>query len=187
MTWYAVRTIPGAQKPQREYVVESTTIGADGRPRGKGYRILPSLNPNVSAVERALSNNGFRHWMPAEKRLIRDRRHTELWKTRRFALMVGYVFVHDPHDFRLLEEVPGVAHLVKTGLGEPLPIDLADILVVRAMEAQAEVEFDHKSKEARRQLRKKAKHDPRLKMLTEKLDTAGTITVPLGSEILTGT
>ncbi|WP_334625391.1 hypothetical protein [Rhizobium johnstonii] len=56
---------PGAQKPEREYLVEKT----DSK-RGKGYRIVPSLNPNVSAVERALSNNKFTYYMPAEKRLI---------------------------------------------------------------------------------------------------------------------
>ena len=45
-TWYAVRTAPGAQMPQREYIVEKL-IDENGKPRGKkGYRIVPSLNPN---------------------------------------------------------------------------------------------------------------------------------------------
>src|SRR5690606_23147965 len=95
--WYAVRTVPGSQKPQREFVTEIT--GSK-----KGYRIVPSLNPNYSAIELALSKSGFIYYMPAEKRLVRDRRRTDLYKTRRFALMVGYVFVRDPHSFYALQE-----------------------------------------------------------------------------------
>lgn len=183
-TWYAVKTIPGSQKPQREYAVELTTVDKEGRHRGKGYRIVPSLNPNVSAIERSLSDNGFNHWMPAEKRLIRDRRHTDLWKVRRFALMVGYVFVHDPHDWRLLEETPGVAGIVKTAEGVPLSIDILDIIGVRAAEAEAEVEFDRRSRLARQMLRKKAKQDPRLKKLIGKLDIAGSISIPLNNDVI---
>ena len=52
MTWNAIRTSPGAQMPQREFAVQTTS-------RGKGYRIVPSLNPNQSAVERALADAGF--------------------------------------------------------------------------------------------------------------------------------
>lgn len=178
--WYAVKTIPGAQKPQREYTVEVTSPYKDGRPRGKGYRIVPSLNPDQSAVERALSQAGFQHWMPAEKRLVRDRKHTDLWKVRRFALMVGYVFVNNPMDFNLLESTPGVAGVVRDSTGKPLPIDLLDILKVRSAEADAEVEFDRRSRNARDNLRKRAKVDPRLKMLVDKLDIAGTVTVPWG-------
>lgn len=177
--WFAVRTVPGAQKPQREYTVEPTTIGKDGNPRGKGYRIVPSLNPNLSAVERSLTLAGFQYWMPSEKRLVRDRKHTDLWKVRRFALMVGYVFVNSPHDFGKLEDVPGVAGVVRNSNGDPLAIDFLDIMKVRAAEAEAEVAFDRRSRQARANLRKNAKTDPRLKMLVDKLDIAGAITVPL--------
>lgn len=170
--WYAVKTKPGAQKPQREYAVEPSRSV-------KGYRIIPSLNPNYSAVEKALRDKGYEYYMPAEKRLVRDRRHTDLWKVRRFALMVGYVFVRDPGDIGKLNEVPGVAGVVSDADGNPLGIDILDIMAVRAVEAQAEVEFDRQSRNARQLLRKKAKIDPRLKMLTEKLDIAGTITVPM--------
>ncbi|NMG39902.1 hypothetical protein GRZ55_11670 [Chelativorans sp. ZYF759] len=181
MTWYAVRTAPGSQKPKREYVVQSTSLGCDGRPRGKGYRIIPSLDPNVSAIERALTDAGFDHYMPAEKRLVRDRRHTHLWKVRRFALMVGYIFVREP-DWGVLRETPGVLGIVASPKGEPLPLRLEDILLVRAAEAKTEVEFDRQTREARKKLRKNAKSDPRLQMLVQKLDIAGTISMPLDSE-----
>jgi len=176
--WYAVRTTPGAQKPQREYAVETTTLDNDGKPRGKGYRIIPSLNPNESAVERALKTNGFFHYMPAEKRLVRDRRHTDLYKVRRFALMVGYIFVRDPDDFYRLETTPGVAGVVRNADGQPLVVDLLDILAVRAAEGDAEVKFDQQSRNARQKLRKNAKTDPRLQKLAAKLDIAGAVTVP---------
>ena len=177
--WYAIRTIPGAQKPQREYQVELTSANKNGDRRGKGYRIVPSLNPNMSAIERSLERAGFEFWMPAEKRLVRDRRHTDLWKVRRFALMVGYVFVKDPKDFDKLRDVPGVAGVVTGQDGNALAIDFLDILAVRAAEAEADVEFDRRSRMARQNLRKKAKEDPRLKKLVAKLDIAGNFTVPL--------
>lgn len=184
MAWYAIRTAPGSQKPKREYVVESTTLGKNGKPRGKGYRIVPSLDPNVSAVERSLSENGFDHYMPAEKRLVRDRRHTDLWKVRRFALMVGYIFVREPHDWDLLlRETPGVLGVVSTPDGVPMRLLLEDILLVRAAEAKTEVEFDQQTRAARKKLRTNAKTDPRLKMLVERLDIAGTISMPLDSEM----
>jgi hypothetical protein len=177
--WFAVRTDPGAQKPQREYTVEPTTLDKDGRPRGKGYRIVPSLNPNLSAVERSLTLAGFEYWMPSEKRLVRDRKHTDLWKVRRFALMVGYIFVNSPQDFGLLEQVPGVAGVVRNADGHPLAIDFLDVMKVRSAEADAEVEFDRRSRMARQKLRKNAKEDPRLRMLVDKLDIAGTISVQM--------
>lgn len=161
MTWYAVRTVPGAQIPQREFEVETT------RSR-KGYRIVPSLNPGVSAVERALTDAGFVHYMPAEKRLIRDRRHTDLWKPRRFALLVGYIFVRDPHDWLRLSEVPGVHSVVASG-GRPQPVDLLDILMLRSMEAVAEEQFDRQSTIAYKTLRSKAKKDARLQAILAKL------------------
>lgn len=169
--------------PQRDYHVESTKLRKDGRPRGKGYRIVPDLDPRMSAVEKALNRAGFDCYMPAEKRLIRDRRKPDLWKSRRFALMVGYVFVHDPWSFVELEATPGVIGIVGSA-GRPLAIDILDILALRTMEAKAEVEFDAQSREARRQLRKKAKDDPYLKKIVDKLDMAGTLSMPLGSELL---
>jgi hypothetical protein len=175
--WYAIRTVPGAQKPRREFHVEMTGR-PDRKPRGKGYRIVPSLNPNLSAIEKALNDSGFDCYMPAEKRLIRDRRHTDLWKVRRFALMVGYIFVRDPHDWSELKKVPGVAGIVQNADGNPLALDILDVMAIRAAEAKAEADFDTQSRNARQNLRKKAKTDARLQMLIKKLDIAGTISVP---------
>ncbi|WP_426235836.1 transcription termination/antitermination protein NusG [Pararhizobium sp. DWP1-1-3] len=178
MSWYAVQTVPGAQKPRREYVVERT--GRDGeKPRGKGYRIVPNLNHEVSAIEKALTDNGFQCYMPAEKRLVRDRKHTDLWKVRRFALMVGYVFVREPHNWDLLKATYGVAGIVKDQNGRPMAIDIVDVMKIRSAEADSEVEFDRRSRLARQVLRKSAKTDPRLQMLIKKFDIAGTISVPL--------
>ena len=140
MTWFAVRTSPGAQMPQREFAVETTALGKDGRPRGKGYRIVPSLDPNISAVERALSNAGFDCYMPIERRLVRDRKKTNLWKPRRFALLLGYVFVKDVERWADLEATPGVASVVRSR-GIPMPIQGKDILMLQAMEAVAEQKF----------------------------------------------
>lgn len=175
MTWYAVRTVPGSQKPQREYAVETT------RSR-KGYRIVPSLNANVSAVERALTDAGFIHYMPAEKRLLRDRLRPYLWKSRRFALMVGYVFVKAPCNLYALNDVPGVLAVVGNQ-GKPYEVPLIDILTLRSMEAEAEVEFDKAAREARQVIRKAARKDPSLKRIVDRLDIAGTLSFPLAEAI----
>jgi transcription antitermination factor NusG len=159
MVWFACRTAPGAQMPQREYTVHATSRGADGRPRGKGYTIVPSLDPNVSAVERSLSNAGFAHYMPIEKRLVRDRKKTNLWKPRRFALLLGYVFVKDVDDFRKLEETAGIASVVRSQ-GKPMPIMGKDILMLQSMEAVAEEKYqqlvEQRAAAERRVTRRKA-------------------------------
>ncbi|MFD9897483.1 transcription termination/antitermination NusG family protein [Mesorhizobium sp. NPDC059025] len=176
MNWYAIRTVPGSQKPQREYAVETTSLDKDGRPRGKGYRIVPSLNPNYSAVELALSRSGFTYYMPAEKRLQRDRLKPYLWKTRRFALMVGYIFVRDPQNWSKLLETPGVVGAVTNGEGKPLVVDFVDMLKIRSAEGAAEAAFDDQLRKARHSLRKAAKKNPDLQKLVDDLDIRGTMT-----------
>lgn len=178
MTWYAIRTNPGAQMPQREYAVETTRSI-------KGYRIVPSLNATVSAIERALTDAGFIHYMPAEKRLIRDRRRTDLWKARRFPLLTGYVFVKGPCNFLRLQELPGVAGIVGVA-GQPLPISLTDILVLRSEEAQSEAAFDRQHINHQRFLAKRARNqgDKKLKTLLKSLDIAGITTVEIDTALL---
>lgn len=177
MTWYAIRTVPGSQMPQREFIVEPTTLGKDGKPRGKGYRIVPSLNPNLSAIERALGDAGIAHYMPVERRLMRDRLRPFLWKSRRFALIVGYMFVRDP-DWGKLHDVPGVQGVVGIE-GVPMPVDFLDMLKLFDAERAADIEFQNKSRLARQAIRKAAKTDPSLQKIVDKLDIAGTITVPI--------
>lgn len=179
MSWYAVRCTPGAQLPRKEYVVKLTRSA-------KGYRVESLTNPSMSFIERALDQGGFEHYMPTEKRLVRDRRHTDLYKVRRFALMVGYVFVRDPRDWRKLEETIGVAGVVRTADGQPYPIDILEIMDIRAAEAEYDAYFDIQNKNARAKLRKNAKKDPRLKKLVGALDIAGTMSVPMNAEIFEG-
>ena len=181
--WFAVKTEPGSQLPRREFVTEPTTLGADGRPRGKGYRIVPNIRHDLSAIERALEERGFEYYMPAEKRLVRDRRHTDLWKTRRFALMVGYIFVRNPYDWGELARTRGVSGIVCSADGQAVPMNILDMMAIRSVEAEYDALFDIQSKNARAKLRKKAKTDPRLKKLIGALDMAGTVTIPMDSEI----
>ena len=89
------------------------------------------------------------------------------------------IFIRDPGDFGKLGAVPGIAGVVRDANGDPVAIDFLDILAVRSAEADAEVEFDKKSRQARQTLRKNARTDPRLKKLAEKLDIAGKFTVVL--------
>lgn len=204
MTWFAIRTRPALQQPRREFHVVETKSG-------KGYRVEASMDPEISAIERALDEEGFIHYMPVERRLVRSRRKTHHWETRRFAMVPGYVFVADVDDFPRLEAISEVMGVVGSA-GTPLPISILDILMLRAMEANAQVEFDQamelREAQARRVSQRKAKkmfpaghrveimrglakgktaivvgpeRDGRLKAFIEGLDAAGTISVPLDS------
>lgn len=141
MTWYAIRTSPGAQLPQREYATETTALGKDGQPRGKGYRIVPSLNPNMSAVEKALKDKGFTCYMPADFKVVRSRKKANSYTLRRFPLLPGYLFVHDIRDWEKLEKVPGVAGWVHVD-GKPLALSVTDFLLLRTVEAKNQAAAD---------------------------------------------
>ncbi|RWF41604.1 MAG: hypothetical protein EOS46_27820 [Mesorhizobium sp.] len=176
MTWFAIRTLPGAQRPQREFSVESTR-DPDAKGRGKGYRIVPNINQNMSAIERALSDAGIICYMPSERRLVRDRLKPYLWKTHRFAMLVGYVFVRDP-NWDKLHDIAGIAGVVSIN-GEPLPVDFFDILKVWDAETSGLEGFNEDVRKARQSLRKLAKRDPAIRKIVDSLDIAGTISVPL--------
>lgn len=140
MTWNAIRTAPGAQMPQREFAVQTTS-------RGKGYRIVPSLNPNQSAVERALSDAGVNYYMPAEFKVVRSRTKAWTYTLRRFPLLQGWVFVHGVEDwFGLLGSdkrngVPGVAGVASVN-GTPLPVPISEIITLRTEEAKSLAKAD---------------------------------------------
>ncbi len=72
-----------------------------------------------------------------------------------------------------------MAGIVKDQNGRPMATDVVDVTTVRSAEADAEVDFDRRSRLARQVLRKSAKTDPRLQMLIKKFDIAGAISVPL--------
>lgn len=107
MIWYAIRTVPGSQMPKREFVVETTT-------RGKKYRIVSSLDPRRSAIEKALSDAKIPFYMPAEYRAVRDRSKTHAYTLRRYPMFPGYVFLPNLRDdeWSKLEKVPGVVGVV---------------------------------------------------------------------------
>lgn len=129
--------------PQREYTVEKPSeINPDMTGFGrKGYRIVPSLNPKMSAIERALNDIGVQHYMPADYRVIRNRKKTGVYELRRFALLPGYVFVYNVTDWLKLREAPGVAGIVGID-GVPLKISIVDIIALRSFEAKSQAKAD---------------------------------------------
>lgn len=144
MTWFAIRTKPGAQQPKREYWPEPSKSALEGHPRGKGYRIASSTNPAISAIETALEAKGFTFYMPAEFAVVRNRNHKNLYELRRFALMKGYMFVGDP-DWSRLMDVPGVQGIVGID-GVPFPIGAMDLFRLRMYEANSRAEADNKAR-----------------------------------------
>ena len=145
MVWYVARTTPSAQRPQR-------------------------MNPRESSVERALSDNGFICYMPAEFKAIRARRHTGRHELRRFPLLVGYVFVHGVTDWPRLCETDGITGYVAIN-GKPLTVSVLDMLVLRTYEANSEASADAEMRKlssgetaAEKKARKKAAQAARRKL-----------------------
>lgn len=94
----------------------------------------------ISAVEDQLRQRGFNAYMPAELRLIRDRRKANLWKERRFPIIPGYVFVRDVWDFKRLEETTGIINVIRFE-GVPFPMPERDIDELKRIEAECEASF----------------------------------------------
>lgn len=170
--WYVIKSIPGSQQPQKNLVTIRTASK-------KGYKVCSEINHQISAIEKSLNDAGFWCYMPSEKRLIRDRKHTDLFKTRRFALMVGYVFVYCPRSLLTLDRTPNVMYVVRDGNGVPVQVSWADIHHLRKQEAISEEQFRRDIKSARQTLRKKAKKDPIIAALVKRLDIAGEMSVPV--------
>lgn len=145
--WYAIRTKPGVQQPRREYWTETTPSAIEGRARGKGYRIVSSVNPAMSAVETALNEAGISHWMPAEYDVVRNRHRKGLYEIRRFALLKCWMFVADlaDADWGRLMAVDGVTGVASND-GRPYPINPMDLFRLRMIEANSKVDADAKAK-----------------------------------------
>lgn len=142
-TWYAVRTLPGWQRPKREYWTECED--ENGRPVGgrKGYRIASGLASDHSGVELALADAGFVHYMPAEFAGVRDRKSGG-YTLRRFPLLKGYVFVEMMDaDWLRIEDVPGIRGVVGNN-GVPFAVELMDLHRLRMYEAKSRAEAQAK-------------------------------------------
>lgn len=148
MAWYAIRTSPGAQVPQREFAVEKTAVRKNkrGEQINKGYRIVPSLNPKVSAIENALIAAKIDHYMPADFKVIRNRKKTRGHIIRRYPLLVGYVYVRISNDADWYKIGSKELSCVVAGRvennGKPLEISVVDILALRTIEGRKQMEAD---------------------------------------------
>ena len=117
--WYAVKARPGTQRPA------AARVGASADRKGE------------TIIERSLRDQGFDVFMPSTVREVRHHR-TDEFIVKRFALMVGYAFVRDPHSFYTLSDCDGVSAILGVA-GCPLRIPATDIENIRAAE-MAELE-----------------------------------------------
>jgi transcription antitermination factor NusG len=140
MTWFAVRTLPGAQQPKREYWTE------DAERTRKGYRIRSGVSADYSAVELALKDAGFTYYMPVEFAVVRNRHKKGSYELRRFALLKGYLFVGDmeDRDWPRLTEVPGIRGVVASG-GKAFSVNTMDLHRLRMYEARSRAEAEAKA------------------------------------------
>lgn len=109
-------------------------------------RVKPGSQTGVftSTVERHLKERGFSYYMPAETRLIRDRRKANLYKERRFPIIPGYIFVRDVWDFKRLEETTGIINVIRFE-GIPFPMPERDIDELKRIEAECEASFQREA------------------------------------------
>lgn len=127
-SWLVLRVRPGVQRPRRLLSVETTRSS-------KGYRIVPSLDPRVSAIERELSDRGLSCYMPAEFKAVRNRTKALTWSMRRNPLLPGYIFVSGTADWH---QVPGVVGMLASVDGQPFHLSAIEMLSLRSMEANSE-------------------------------------------------
>lgn len=148
LKWYAIRTAPGAQRPQREYWKEPSASALKGVARGQGYRIVSGVNPERSAIELALEGRGFAFYMPAEYEAVRNRHRKGIYELRRFPLMKGYAFVGEivtDEAWGRLLSTPGVQGVISSVEGKPFPISMMDIHRLRMFEAYSRAEATNKA------------------------------------------
>lgn len=134
INWYAIRTRPGSQRPVKsgysgDRFVEDETI-----------------------IERNLRHAGFDGFMPATYREIRHHR-TDEYITKRYPLMVGYMFVRNPASFYKLKDVVGVSDILGVA-GSPMAISEATISAIRDAE-EREIEILERRRAARLQKERK--------------------------------
>lgn len=109
LSWYVVRTAPGAQRPD---------------PRDARF----------SKAELELTDAGFSCYMPIEVKDIVHHRTKKLIK-RWFPLIPGYVFVEDVEDFYTLKNLRSVSDTVNIN-GKPLRLRPAEIVLLRLAETK---------------------------------------------------
>ena len=106
-SWYAVRTAPGAQRPDK-------------------------ADPRFDKVERDLRDHGFDCYNPTEARDVIHHRTRKLI-TKRLPLIPGYAFVCGVTNFMALqncESVSGIVHID----GTPIVIPETEIIMLRQAE-----------------------------------------------------
>ncbi|PHP66537.1 hypothetical protein CSC94_12660 [Zhengella mangrovi] len=122
-------------------------------PRG-GFRLERySDETERTAIEAALDDAGIEHYLPTEKREIRQRAHTNKFKDVRHPLIPGYCFVRNPPDFMCFDSIPGVIGVLGIR-GEPSIIHPQAIAMLKNAEAE-NAELLEKQKQKRHEAQKK--------------------------------
>jgi len=161
--WFAIKTMPGFQTPNRERWSVPSVSAIDGHARGRGYTMASGLDPSRSKIEANLDAAGFIHYMPAEYRAVRNRQKAGVYELRRFALLKGYMFVEIANDagWYRLYDVVGVQGVVDN-CGKPFAISPIDLFRLRMFEqnskAAAKASAESLSKANERLQREKRNH-----------------------------
>ncbi len=181
MSWYAIKTRPGTQRPATPRIGE-----AEDR---KGEFI----------IERNLRDADIEIYMPSFRKDIKHHRTKELIE-RRFAMIVGYSFVYLPTgDFYRLSRVEGVTAILGVA-GYPLRISDFEVASIRQAEDMAgsalQRERDARKKRSRKQLQEEFPKDFKVRiapehrlvggMLATVLDVTGRNTIKAVVEYLGG-
>ncbi len=181
MSWYAIKTRPGTQRPATPRIGE------------------PEERKGEFIIERSLRDADIEIFMPSFRKDIKHHRTKELIE-RRFAMIVGYSFVYLPSgDFYRLSRVDGVTAILGVD-GCPARISDFEVSSIREAEEMAgaslQRERDARKKRSRKQLQDEFPKDVTIRiapehrlvggMLATVLDVTGRNTVKAVVEMLGG-
>lgn len=122
--WYAVRAVPGSQRP------------------AKAIEGLPTYRQDESVLERQLRNEGIDVYMPTFRIVTKHHRTNEIID-RRMPLLVGYAFVHLPsHEFEKVRKVDSVMCMLAPSRNDG-PVRFPEATISKVMLAEFESRERH--------------------------------------------
>lgn len=122
--WYAIRLKPSAQRPAKQ-------------------------DPRLTNIELSLSQEGFEHYMPLERREIIHHR-TKKPIDKQYPLIPGYAFVCDPYDWLKLHQCDFVAGVLGV---RGTPISLLPTVIDGIRDAEAVILAEYERQKAMRRQR----------------------------------
>ncbi|WP_018900406.1 transcription termination/antitermination NusG family protein [Rhizobium sp. 2MFCol3.1] len=138
--WYAVRTVPGAQR--------MATVLEPANDETEAERLKRERRKGESIVERNIRNEGIEVYMPSFWTITQHQR-TNKMSERRFPLLVGYAFVNiGESDFERVRNIDGVLAFIRPSFDRgPIKFRDTDIGSLMFADFQKQQEWERQREE----------------------------------------